>query len=156
MRLARPLLVVGFGNPLMADDGVGCAVLGRLRLSGLSEGVRAEEGGDDSLRLRAIWGGEPEVWLVDALSAGAAPGTIHRLGHEALFAMRQQYVSAHQLSLPESLRWLNLAYPEMRCVRYRMWGIEPERLAMGERLTAAVMRAAIAVTREIRRFLRTA
>lgn len=149
MRKERRLLVVGFGNPLMADDGVGDAVVARLRSAGLSEGVRAEEGGSDALRLAAVWEGEPEVWLVDALAIGAAPGTVHRLDHEALLSVAQGHASAHRLAVPESLRWLNLAFPEMRRIRYRLWGVEPERVAHREGLSPAVERGAVAVALEI-------
>ena len=145
------VLVVGFGNSLMADDGVGAEVVELLRLAGLPEGVRVEEGGQDSVRLQALWGGEPDVWLVDALSRGAPPGTIHRVGHEELLAIPQGHTAAHQLSLPESLRWLTVAYPEMGALRYSLWGIEPARLTPGEGLSPAVARAVAAVVLEIQR-----
>lgn len=145
------LLVVGFGNPLMADDGVGWSVVERLRTRGLPRGVRAEDGGQDSLRLQALWGGEPEIWIADAFCLGAPAGTIHRLDHDGLLAVAQGHGSAHRLSLPESLRWLNHAFPEMREVRYRMWGVEPARLAAGEGLSPPVTRAAGAVALEILR-----
>jgi hydrogenase maturation protease len=143
------VLVVGFGNTLARDDGVGPAVVERLRLAGLPEGLRAEEGGQDSLRLPALWRGEPQVWLVDALSRGAPPGTIHRVGHDELLAIPQGHACVHQLSLPESLRWLSLADPEMGDVRYRLWGIEPARFAPGGGLSEAVARAAVEVAAEI-------
>jgi hydrogenase maturation protease len=149
--LAGSALVVGFGNSLVADDGVGLAVVERLRAEGLPEGARAEEGGQDSLHLRALWRGESEVWLVDALCRGAPPGTIHRMGHDELLAMPQGHAAAHRLSLPESLRWLALAYPEMSALRYRLWGIEPERLTPGEGLSPAAALAVAAVALEIRR-----
>ncbi len=143
------VLVVGFGNSLVADDGVGPAVVDRLRVAGLPGEVRVEEGGQDSLRLTTMWAGEPWIWLVDALSRGAPPGTIHRIGHDELLAIPQGHGAVHQLSLPESLRWLTLSYPEMAEVRYRLWGIEPARLTPGEGLSPAVERAAAAVALEI-------
>lgn len=145
------MLVVGFGNPLVADDGVGASIVDRLRARGLPAGVRAEAGGEDSLRLQALWRGEPEIWIADALSTGAPPGTIHRLDHDGLLALAQRHGSAHRLSLPESLRWLNQAYPEMRAIRYRMWGVEPASLAAVEGLSPPVLRAAEAVALEILR-----
>ena len=151
----RPrVLVVGFGNTLVADDGAGPAVLERLRLADLPEGVRLEEGGQDSLRLPAMWRGEPQVWLVDALSRGAPPGTIHRVGHDELLAIPQRHAGVHQLSLPECLRWLALAYPEMGDVRYSLWGIEPARLEPEEGLSEAVARAVAGMAVEIERALR--
>ena len=145
-----PVLVVGFGNPLVADDGAGPAVIERLVAAGLPPGLRAEECGQDSLRLPALWRGEREVWLVDALIRGAPPGTLHSVTHEELLDIPQRHGTAHQLSLPESLRWLALAWPEMGAVRYRLWGIEPERLDLVPGLSPAVARAVERVAEELR------
>jgi len=113
--------------------------------------VRAVDGHSDSLRVSALWDGEPEVWLVDALVRGAAAGTVHRLTHEELLAVPQRHGTAHQLSLPESLRWMGLTYPRMAGIRYRLWGIEPGRLALVQGLTPEVEVAVDTVCEEIRR-----
>jgi len=141
------VLVVGFGNDLVADDGCGLAVVRRLSST---EGLRVAEGHSDSLLLPRLWAGEDQVWLVDALVRGAPPGTVHRLTHEELLAVPQRHGTAHQLSLPESLRWVALAYPDMAAVRYRLWGIEPARLDLEEGLSPEVADAVVAVADEIR------
>ncbi len=144
------MLIVGLGNPLMGDDGVGHAVVERLcRLLPQHHGVRAEYGDTDALRLPALWHGEEEVWLVDAVCSGALPGTIHRLDHEALLAAPQRHHHAHRLSLPESLRWIALGVTEMASVRYRFWGIEVHEVAPGEGLSPPVAAAAEYVASEI-------
>jgi len=131
-------LVVGFGNPLMADDGVGPAVIDRLARQPLPAGVRVEDGGSDSLQLSSLWRGEPEIWIVDAVIRGDAPGTIYRLDHDELIQVPQRHGTAHHLSLPESLRWVAISYPEMAGVRYRMWGVEPEAVEPRPGLSSAV------------------
>jgi hydrogenase maturation protease len=139
--LAGRVLIVGFGNPLMGDDGAGPAVIEALRARALPDGVRAEQGETDSLRLLSLWHGEGNVWLVDSVVHGAPPGTIHRLEHDEVLAVPQRHSTVHQLSLPESLRWLAVAAPEMATVRYLLWGIEPHRIALTERLSPAVAAA---------------
>jgi hydrogenase maturation protease len=144
------VLIVGLGNPLMGDDGVGHAVVEQLRRSLADRhGVRAEYGDTDALRLPSLWHGEEEVWLVDAVSSGAPPGTIHRLDHETLLAVPQEHHHAHRLSLPDSLRWIALGVPEMASVRYRLWGIEVRRVAPAEGLSPVVAAAAEQVAAEI-------
>jgi len=134
------LLIVGFGNTLVADDGVGPAVIERLSRRALPAGVRAEHGGQDALRLAGLWRGEPEIWLVDALLRGDSPGTVHCLAHEVVVALPQRHGTAHQLSLPECLRWLAHGYPEMAVVRYRLWGVEAFRMDLREGLSRPVQR----------------
>jgi hydrogenase maturation protease len=143
------VLLVGLGNPLMADDGAGVAVARRLTGAALPEGCRVEVGDTDSLRILSLWRGEAEIWLVDALLRRSPPGTVHRLGHDEILAVPQPHVAAHFLSLPESVRWMSLAEPSMAAVRYRLWGIEPERIEMAEGLSPAVERAVAETASEI-------
>jgi hydrogenase maturation protease len=147
------VLIVGFGNALMADDGAGPEVVQRLLARGLPRGVRVEDGGADSLRLPGLWRGEAEVWLVDAVTGGGEPGSIVRLGHDEVFAVPQRHATAHALSLPEGLRWISLSYPEMAAVRYRLWGIVARRVSLlsglSDEVGAAVERVVSELLREL-------
>jgi hydrogenase maturation protease len=145
------LLVVGFGNVLAGDDAAGPAAMDLLRELRPPPGCRVEDGGCDALGLGGLWQGEPDVWLVDALARGAAPGTVHRLAHEEVLALPPRHGSAHQLSLPECLRCLPLAFPDMAGVRYRLWGVEPRRIGPPAGLSPAVAAAVKAVAGEIHR-----
>ncbi len=143
------VLVVGLGNPLVADDGAGVAVAERLSRAPLPEGARAVPGDTDVLRILSIWRGEPNVWLVDALRGDGPPGTVHRLEHDEVLAVPQRHAAAHYLSLPESLRWIGLARPEMASVRWRLYGIEPASLELRPGLSPEVERAVEALADEI-------
>ena len=203
-----PTLVVGFGNPLMGDDGVGAAVVAELarishqlsaaagdaphpaRFSRLGvldvqsstpprpsgrkpHGARhlaalatkpGEIGGLDQigappglrlstladvLHLSSVWRGEARVWMVDAVLCGAAPGAVHRLGHEEVLEHPQRHATVHHLSLAEGLRWIVHGCPAMAGVRFRLWGVEPESVEPVEALSPVVARAALTVAREI-------
>jgi hydrogenase maturation protease len=143
------VLIVGFGNPLMADDEAGTEVVRRLAAQPLPTGVRVEDGGTDSLRLPGLWCGEAQVWLVDAVAGGGGPGSIIRLGHEEVLVLPQPHATAHALSLPEALRWISLSYPEMAAVRYRLWGIVAVDLSPHVGLSPAVGAAVERVVEEI-------
>lgn len=132
------ILVVGYGNPMMGDDGAGPAVLERLREMDPPTWVRIVEGHTDALNLRAAWSGESEVLLVDALCSGRPVGTVHVVSNDELLAAPQPHATAHALSLPESIRWLRLVYPELEAVRFRLWGIEVRHARLGEGLSEPV------------------
>lgn len=140
--MSGQVLIVGLGNTLAGDDGVGIAVVERLRAAGLPPDTRAEVGGTDSLCLTEIWKGERKIWFVDAVIGGKPPGTVHRLGHRQLLEAPQKHRGAHQLSLAENLRWLLLARRDLTAVRFRLWGVEPGELRPNERLSPPVARAA--------------
>ncbi len=134
----------------MGDDGVAHGVADRLeRSSAVLDGVRIARGDTDGLRLPSLWRGEGDVWMVDAVRSGQAPGSVHRLEHEALLAVAQPHRHAHALSLPECLRWIALAVPEMAAVRYRFWGIEAASVAPGQGLSPVLAGVAARVAGEI-------
>ena len=138
-------LVVGLGNALMADDGVGLEVARRLAACPRGIGARVEVAGADSLVLPSLWRGEDRVWLVDALERGGEPGTLHILEHDELLCLPQVHRGAHHLSLPECLRWVGVAHPEMAEVRYTLWGVEPGVIEPSEGLSPEVEAAAAEV-----------
>ena len=135
------ILVVGFGNDLMGDDGLGPAVVEAFLHLETPTTVRAVASAADVLALPSLWEGEAQVWMVDALIRGGAPGSVYELDHDAVLAIPQRHATVHHLSLPEGLRWIALAFPEMATVRYRLWGVEPQRLDMATGLSPAVAQA---------------
>ena len=94
---ARPILVLGLGNPIMGDDGVGLVALERLReRCELSEGVELVDGGTWGMNLLPDIEVRGNVAAASTRSApGSAPGADRRaraggaapvLGPEALAA----------------------------------------------------------------------
>jgi hydrogenase maturation protease len=68
------MLVIGVGNELRGDDGVGVRVARRLRRAAL-EGVRIIEV-PDPVELIDTWAGAEDVIVVDAMRTGAHAGSI--------------------------------------------------------------------------------
>lgn len=142
------LLVVGFGNPLMADDGFGSAVIDILRDADPPPTVTATVV-PDILHLRSAWQGQPAVWMIDAVERGTCPGTIHRLEHHELLEVSPQSGSAHHLQFGECLRWLLHANPDLRAVRFRLWGAEPATVSAHRGLSPRVAAVVKSVAQEI-------
>ena len=72
-------LVLGIGNVLMGDEGVGVHVVRRLQDRPLPPGVSCLDGGTGSFTLLGPLQSARRVILVDATLDGEAPGTIKRL-----------------------------------------------------------------------------
>ena len=66
------------GNPWRCDDAAGLAVARRLEGTLPLEVELLEREGEPTALIDA-WEGATRLWLVDAVSSGAAPGTVHRL-----------------------------------------------------------------------------
>jgi hydrogenase maturation protease len=75
-----PLLVLGLGNVLLADDGVGSAAVTELRdRYEPCDGARVLDGGTLGLSLLPYLDQADIVILVDAIRADAPPGSLVRL-----------------------------------------------------------------------------
>ena len=73
-------LIVGFGNPLRGDDGVGLAALRGLEGSALPDGVRCADVGIGGMALvHELQAGCDRLVIIDAVQRGGAPGTIYVL-----------------------------------------------------------------------------
>lgn len=142
------VLVVGLGNPLMGDDGFGCAVVDTLKNQILPSSVTAEAV-PDVLHLRSVWRGQPAVWIVDTIARQDDPGTIHRFDHEMMLGLPEYSGTAHHLEFGVCLRWLLHAFPQFRSVQFRLWGAEPSGVFLRPALSAPVAAAVMPVVREI-------
>ena len=78
-------LVVGLGNPVLTDDGVGWHVLERVRerLAGRAD-IVFEPVCRGGLSLMETMVGYDRAVIVDAILTGAPPGTIMRLEPDAI------------------------------------------------------------------------
>ena len=94
------IAVVGMGNLLMADEGVGVHALRCLEGACDSEEVRWIDGGTDAWGAVMAARGCRHLVLVDAVQGGALPGTLYRLGLDEL-ERAQGGLSLHEISLPQ-------------------------------------------------------
>lgn len=72
------ILVIGIGNEQRGDDAVGL-LLARKITERAPEDARVIEQSGEAASLMEAWAGWDTILLLDAVSTGAPPGTIHRL-----------------------------------------------------------------------------
>jgi hydrogenase maturation protease len=95
-------LILGIGNILMGDEGVGVEVVRRLESMQLPEGVECLDGGTGSFVLLEPMQSAARVILVDATADGAPPGTVTRL--EPRFSRDYpKALTAHDIGLKDLL-----------------------------------------------------
>jgi hydrogenase maturation protease len=73
------LLVIGCGNLLRGDDGVGPILVRHLWEGGVPPGVRLVDGGTAGMDVSFQMRGARRVVLVDAAATDAEPGTVYRV-----------------------------------------------------------------------------
>jgi hydrogenase maturation protease len=139
-------MVIGVGNPWRRDDAAGLAVAGRLR--GRLAGTEVRECEGEPAGLIDAWEGADSLWLVDAVSSGAPPGTVHRIdaGGRALPADLFR-ASTHHLGLADAVELARaLGRLPARVVFY---GIEGESFDAGQGLTTDVAGAVECVAQTV-------
>lgn len=98
-------VVIGLGNPIMGDDGLGLVVLDALRARNLPSAVDVEfvDGGTWGLSLLPVVERAERLLLLDAIECGKAPGTVVSLRTEEIPAYLMTKVSPHQVDMREVL-----------------------------------------------------
>jgi hydrogenase maturation protease len=130
-------VVLGLGNMLMADDGVGLAALAKLDDEWfVPRGVSLVDGGTWGMNLLHIVEGADNLLVFDAIDVGGAPGAIVRLEGKDIPRFLAQKVSPHQIDLREVLALAELRgmVPEQLVAL----GIQPGRVEMSTTLSPVV------------------
>ncbi len=117
------ILVLGVGNVLLKDEGLGVHLVHRLQASyEFSGNVELLDGGTLGLRLLDPISQADYVIVIDAVQNGAEPGTIHKIPAEVLSKKVAFKNSIHQLDLVETLAYAEVLGRRPTCV---ILGIEP-------------------------------
>ena len=132
-----PLLVLGLGNVLCGDDGLGAVAVHLLERSyQVPDGVLVLDGGTLGLSLLPLLEQAHEAILVDAIRADGPPGSLVRLEGDDVAPAVAARLSVHQvgvLDLLDAARWCD-CYPS----RLILLGLVPESLELGVQRTPAV------------------
>lgn len=134
------LLVLGLGNVLCGDDGLGVAAVHRLqRCYAEPEGALVLDGGTLGLSLLPYLEDAEAAILVDAIRAEGPPGSFVRLEGDEVAPAVAARLSCHQIGvadLLEAARWRGRS--PWRLV---LLGLVPETLALGVALSPGVAAA---------------
>jgi hydrogenase maturation protease len=133
----KKTLVLGVGNLLLSDDGVGIHAIQRLQAAQLfPEEVQVVDGGTCGLDLLQFLEGIERLIIIDAAQMGRPPGTVVRLEGEQVPAYLALKTSPHEIGLPELLFAAKLTniYPAQVVI----FGVQPESLETSLGLTPAV------------------
>lgn len=143
-----PVVVLGLGNVLLTDDGLGIAAVHRLgRDWTMPETVELLDGGTLGLSLLPYIENATHLILVDAVRTGAAPGTLLRVEGEDVGPAVATRLSPHQVGVADLLSGASLI--EKRPGTVLLLGIEPGSLELGVERTPAVEGAMGALLEEV-------
>lgn len=122
--------VLGIGNILLSDEGVGVRAIEAMRERyDFPESVEFIDGGTMGLDLLPFIEGKDRVLIIDAVNIGKPPGTIAVIEGADIPKFLSMKLSVHQIGLPDMLsaaKLMNILPKEMCLV-----GIQPNSLETG-------------------------
>lgn len=141
-------IVLGLGNSLRGDDGIGPAVIEWLDRQALPPGVETIDGGTSGLDIVSILMGRERAIIVDAADIGRMPGQWLRFTPDvAQLKSSDAALSLHSTGFAEALTLgaaLNVLPPTII-----IYGVQPQNLDWTAQLSAEVQAAVIEVGQAI-------
>lgn len=153
----KRLLVLGVGNLLLTDDGVGVHAVQDLEKEDewREHPVTFLDGATFTQDIFYIFQEYEQVLVLDAIQGGRAPGTVYRLTEESLRDNKAQRLSLHDIDLLDSLNMAELLGNKPKLL---IMGMEPLTISDWSMEMSAPVQAAYpqfleAVRQEIRTLL---
>jgi len=120
----KKLLVMGIGNMLLTDDGVGVFAAEALQKEVFPENVVIIEAGTFTQDIFYMFEGYDTILVLDIVHGQGEPGSIYLLNEDDLRENEKQRLSLHDIDLLDSLRMAELLHkfkPTLRII-----GMEPQ------------------------------
>ncbi len=146
--------VIGVGNLLLTDEGVGVHVVQELDRRGGIPGVELVDGGVAGATLLLLLEGEEKVVVIDTVAAPLPPGTVIRLTPSELKRGEGPRYSLHDLNLTDAIGLMELreTLPEMLILGIVPSDIASFRIGLSEPLAARFDEILGKVRGEVERF----
>ncbi len=135
----KPTIVIGLGNPLMTDEGIGVLLVQKLtqkfeQSAASSHDVEFHDGGTGGMNLLYKIENREKVILIDCAKMGEKPGTLRRFTPDQVRTIKQLgHFSLHEIDI---LKLLDLAAQlDSAPKQVVIFGIEPASLDLGNNLS---------------------
>jgi len=131
------ILVLGIGNVLLTDEGIGVRALNELqRRYTFPENVELLDGGTAGIELLRHIRNRDYLIIIDAMKFDQDPGTVSRVEGQDVPAAFRTRISPHQLGLSDLLAAAMLTDELPK--NLVLFGVEPESIDIGLDLTDTV------------------
>jgi hydrogenase maturation protease len=131
----KKTVIIGIGNLILKDEGIGVHVVRELEDRELPPGVELIDGGTATMELLPMIREAERIIVIDAMRAGGEPGTIYRVSPEDLVCETGRPLSLHQIGL---LEVLGMAKQLGGHVEVAIIGVEPKEISYGMELSPEV------------------
>lgn len=137
--MTSKIVVLGLGNPLFQDEGLGIHLIHQLMREKIDKRVELIDGGTDALALLGVVEEAEYLLIIDAIDGEQPPGSIQKISGEELPHLTGSRMSVHQIGFQEVLA---LASLRGRLPSHLVLiGVQPQSLDWGIKLSLPVAAA---------------
>ncbi len=132
----KKIVVIGVGNLLLADEGIGIHAVNELKKENFPPYVEIIDGGTAGIDLLFLLEDASYAIIIDCVEAAAEPGAILRIPVEELILQAPvQAISLHDINLVEAL---SLAKGLGKLPATVIFGVQPGEICFDTELTTVV------------------
>jgi hydrogenase maturation protease len=132
----KRVVVLGVGNLLRQDEGVGVHAVRALSVGPCAERAEMVDGGTAVFEALSQWRDIDKLVVIDALRAGREPGSIARLSLREVADRTAPALSVHEHGLLDQLALLKQV--GLRIGEIVIYGVEPAQTGWGTELSEQV------------------
>ena len=145
--MQNQVLILGMGNLIMSDDGLGVYAINELKKQKWPPGIAVLEVGTAIINYLEEISRSQNTIIVDAVRFGYRPGRVYRFNFNDIECCPNAALDAHDLSLPTIIKMAR----EIRNLPANIiiYGIEPAHVFPGSQLTEPVCKALPLLIRQI-------
>lgn len=153
----KKVIVLGVGNLLLKDEGVGIQAVQRLMEEVVDPEVELIDGGTSGLDLLPIFERCENLFIIDCVKGGGEPGAIYKFDSSDIEKKVEAYkMSVHDFDLVDTIELARAL--EKKMPQITVYGVEPSAIEWGLELTSPVklsLKKLVAlVKKDIERILR--
>jgi hydrogenase maturation protease len=132
----KPILILGLGNLLLKDEGIGVHIVQQMKDMTLPEDVEIMDGGTMGLDLVYYVEGRKKVIVIDTVKAGHPPGTLYRFTEKSIVYSQNVFRTAHGINFTDVIRYVQASGKKPEEIIFI--GAEPEDMNEGIELSPKI------------------
>ena len=148
---AKNVLILGLGNILLGDEGVGVRVIEQLFSHPLPDEIEVIDGGTAGYELINFFEGKEKVIIVDAVKTDDTPGSVYKMDLSVVQEDETVQLSLHQIGLKNVFKMASMMdlNPEITLVGIVPKDYQDYNIGLSEEVEKAIPLAIETVLKEI-------
>jgi len=148
---SKNILILGLGNILLGDEGVGVRVIEQLFSHPLPDEIEVIDGGTAGYELINFFEGKEKVIIVDAVKTDDTPGSVYKLDLSVVQEDETVQLSLHQIGLKNVFKMASMMdlNPEVTLIGIVPKDYQDYNIGLSEEVEKAIPLAIETVLKEI-------